>query len=53
MKYLMRSDNRAVEAVGNWTEENRDLKIVNSLNTMVSGGFNLEINKRFCSLSWS
>ena len=53
MKYLMKSVKRAVEAVVIWTEDNRDVKIVNSLNTMVSGGFNLEINKRFFSLSWS
>ena len=29
------------------------MKIVNSLYTMVFGGFNFKINKRFDSLSWS
>ena len=53
MKYLMRSVKQAAEAVGIWTEENRDVKRVNSLYTMVSGRFNLKINKRFDSLSWS
>ena len=36
MKYLMRSVKRAAEAVGIWTEDNWDVKIVNSLYTMVS-----------------
>ena len=31
MKYLMRSVKRAVEAVGIWTEDNWDVKRVNSL----------------------
>ena len=53
MKYLMRSVKRAAEAAGIWTEENRDVKRVNSLYTMVSGRFNFKINKRFDSLSWS
>ena len=47
MKYLMRSVKRAVDAVGIWTEDNRDVKRVNSLYTMVSGRFNFKINKRF------
>ena len=37
MKYLMRSLKRAAEAVGSWTADNRDVKRVNSLYTMVSG----------------
>ena len=40
IKYLMRSVLRATEAVGIWTEENWDVKRVNSLYTMVSGMFN-------------
>ena len=39
IKYLMRSLKRAVKAVGIWTEENWDVKRVNSLYTMVSGRF--------------
>ena len=39
MKYLMTSVKRSAEAVGIWTEENWDMKIVNSLYTMVSGRF--------------
>ena len=53
MKYLMMSVKRAPEAVGIWTEDNWDVKRVNSLYTMVSGRFNLKINKRFDSLIWS
>ena len=53
VKYLMSSVKRAAEAVGIWTEENWDLKKVNSLYTMVSERFNFKINKRFDSLSWS
>ena len=53
MKYLMRSVKRAEDAVGILTEENRDVKRVNSLYTMVSGRFNFKINKRFDSLRWS
>ena len=37
MKYLMRLVKRAAEAVGIWTEENWDVKRVNSLYAMVSG----------------
>ena len=37
VKYLMRSVKRAVDSVGIWTEENWDVKRVNSLYTMVSG----------------
>ena len=33
--YLMRSVKRAAEAVGIWTEDNWDVKIVNALYTMV------------------
>ena len=47
MKYLMMSVKRAAEAVGIWTEDNWDVKRVNSLYTMVSGRFNFKINKRF------
>ena len=52
MKCLMKSVKRAAEAVGIWTEENRDMKRVDSLCTMVSGGFNYKRNRRFNSLSW-
>ena len=47
MKYLMRSVKLVTEAVGIWTEENWDVKRVNSLYTMLSGMFNFKINKRF------
>ena len=53
MKYLMRSIKPAAEAVGIWTEENWDVKRVNSLYTMVSDRFNFEIDKSFDSTSWS
>ena len=53
MKYLMRSIKRVSETVGIWTEDIWDVKRVNSLYTMVSGGFNFKVNKRFDSLSWS
>ena len=53
MKYLMRSVKRAAEAVGIWTEDNWNVKRVNSLYAMVSGGFNFKRNKRFNSLGWS
>ena len=52
MKYLMRSIKRAAEAVGIWTEDNLDVKRVNSLYNMVSRRFNFQRNKRFDSLSW-
>ena len=52
MKYLMSSVKQAVEAVGIWTEDNWDVKRVNSLYTMISGWFNLKINKRFYSFIW-
>ena len=41
------------EAVGIWTDENWDVKRVNSLYTMVSGNFIFKRNKRFDSLIWS
>ena len=53
MKYLMRSVKQAAEAVGIWTEDNWDVRRVNSLYTMVYGRFNFKINKSFDSLSWS
>ena len=53
MTYLMRSVKQEADAVGIWSEENRDVKRVNSLYTMVSRRFNFKINKRFDSLSWS
>ena len=53
MKYLMSSVKQSVDAVGIWTEENRDVKRVNSLYTVVSGRFDFKINKSFDSLSWS
>ena len=49
----MRSLKRAAEAVVIWTEDNWDVKRVNSLYTMVSRRLNLKINKRFYSLRWS
>ena len=51
MKYLIRQVKRAEEAVVIWTEDNWDVKRVISLYTMVSGRFNIKINKRFDSLS--
>ena len=53
VKYLLRSVKQAAEAVGIWIEDNGDVKRVNSLYAMVSGRFNLIINKRLDSLSWS
>ena len=53
MKYLTRSVKQAAEAVGIWTEQNWDVKRVNSLYTMVSRMINFKTNKRFDSLSWS
>ena len=53
MKYLMRSVKRAAEAVGIWTEDNWDVKRVNSLYTMVSRRFIFKRDKRFDLLSWS
>ena len=49
----MRSFKQAAEEVGIWTEDNWDVKIVNSTYTMVSGRLNFKMNKRFDSLSWS
>ena len=51
MKYLIRPVKQASEEVGIWTEDNWDVKRVNSLYTMVSGSFIFKINKRFDSLS--
>ena len=53
MKHLMRSVKRAAYAVGIWTEEDWDVKRVNSLYTIISRRFNFKINKSFDSLSWS
>ena len=50
MKYLMRTFKRAAEEVGIWTEDNWDVKRVNSFYTMVSGRFNSKKNKSFDSL---
>ena len=52
MKYLIRSVKQSTEPVGIWTEENWDVKRVNSSYTMVSGGFIFKRNKRINSLSW-
>ena len=49
----MRSVKLASEVVVIWFEENWDIKRVNSLFTVVSWRFNVKINKRFNSLSWS
>ena len=51
--YLMRSVKRAAEVLGIWTEENWDVKRVNSFYTMVFWRFNFKINKRVDSLIWS
>ena len=51
MRYLMRSVKKSAEVVGIFTEESWDVKVVNPLYNMVSGRFNLKINKRFDSLS--
>ena len=42
IKFLMRSVKQAAEAVGTWTEDNWDVKRVNSLSTMVSGRFSFK-----------
>ena len=52
IKYLMRSVKLALEGVVIWTQNIWDVKRVNSLYTMVSGGFIFKINKRFDSLIW-
>ena len=52
MKYIMRPVKQAAEAVGTWTEDNWDVKIVNSFYTMAPGKFMLKINIIFNSLSW-
>ena len=49
MIYLMRSFERAADAVGIWTEENWDVKRVNALYTMVYGRLIFKINKNFDS----
>ena len=46
-KYLMRLVKRAAEMVGICTEDNRDVKRVNSLYTMVSRRLNFKRNKSF------
>ena len=53
MKYLTRSVKQAADEVGIWTEENWDMKRVNSLYNMISGRFNFKRNNIFDSLSWS
>ena len=53
IKYLMRSVKLEAEVVEIRTEDNGDEKSVNSLYTMVSGGFNSKIDKRLDSFSWS
>ena len=52
-KDLMRWVKQVTEGVGIWTEENWDVKRVNSLYIMLSGKFNFKRNKRFDSLNWS
>ena len=47
---MKRSVKGAAEAVGIWTENNWDVKGVNSLYTMVSVRFNFKINNKFYSL---
>ena len=53
MKYLMRLVKQAAEAVGIWTEDNREVKRLKTFYNMVSGRFIFKINKRFDSLIWS
>ena len=53
IKYLLRSVKRAAETVGIWTDDNWDVKRVDSLYTMVSGRFNFKRKNIFDSLSWS
>ena len=50
MQYLMSSVKQAAEAVGIWTEDNWDVKRVNSLYTMVSGKY---ISNYLCVLLYS
>ena len=52
-KYLMSSFKRAAKAVGIWTENNCDVKNVNSLYTVIYGSLNFKINNGFDLLSWS
>ena len=47
MKYLMRSIKRSSEEVGIGTEDNWDVKIVNSLYTMISVSFDFKSKNRF------
>ena len=47
MKYLMRSVKRSAEAVGTWTEDNWDVKRVNSLYNMLSVRFKFKLKERF------
>ena len=53
MIYLMSSVKLAAEVVGMCTEDHWDVKIVNSLYTMVSGRIIFKIDKKFDSLSWT
>ena len=53
MKYLIRSVKREVEAIGIWTEDNWDMKRLNSLYIMICVRFKSRINKGIDSLSWS
>ena len=45
--YSMRTDKLEAEAVVIWTEDNWNMKRMNSLYNMVYGRLNFKINKRF------
>ena len=51
MKYLMRSVKQSSEEVGIGTEDNWDVKIVNSLYTMITVSLDFKRKNRFDSLS--
>ena len=51
-KYLMGPVKRAAEAVGIWTEDNWNVKRVDSLYNMLSGRIHFKRNKMFDPLSW-
>ena len=52
MIYLFRSVKQTAEVVRILTEDNWDVKRVNSVYTMLYGRFNFKRNNRFDSLSW-
>ena len=52
-KYLMRPVKQREETVEIWTEDNWDVRRVNSLYTILFGRFNFKRNERLDSLIWS